>query len=170
MSETKCCSHAICLTVTHQQYLKTQNAIWSKSDFLIGNVIETVDHMCEDSKRKKKRKEEEEVEEERCGAAGTSVYSQTGCFGTQSPLWQEYCIWQPWLCKLLSSQRKTATCTDSCTHWIVQSPPDCHLHPCINPAGLSLCAPRSSSPPSVIPSSSFRFFCFLTAKFPSSLS
>jgi len=46
-----------------------------------------------------------------CGEAGASGYSQTGCFGILSLSWQEYWIWQTYLC--ICTQRNTATCTDT---------------------------------------------------------
>lgn len=49
-------------------------------------MTETADHMCEGSGgRKQSRGGGGEAVGGRCGVAGASVHSQTGCFGILSP-------------------------------------------------------------------------------------
>lgn len=111
----------------------------------------------------------------RCGEAGASVYSQTGCFGILSPDWQEYWIWQTCFC-ILHTKKHGYTNT--------HPSPDCQTRPsrALSPwAHLLLnhglipsctCCPPSAVHPSL---STFLYpplfsFYFLSAPFPPSLS
>lgn len=77
--------------------------------------------------------------------AGASGFSQTGCFGILSPAWQEYWIWQPYLCICTQRSSHLQTNTALQTSTCPSTPP------CTDPAGLPLCGHGSFWTMSIFP-------------------